>query len=133
MALSTYRVYSAFLSQCEYVALIIRILNYSVRMGVNTKSAIMRIGLVEMIRIAKMICPTVQDSTFFESCGIADVITTCFGGRNRLCAELFIKEKKVSGLFLVIEHASGPADTSLISPLNKLRRRYSTARNCRGL
>ena len=42
------------------------------KMGDNTKAAIMRIGLDEMRRFAKMNFQGVKDSTFFESCGVGD-------------------------------------------------------------
>lgn len=52
--------------------------------GDNAKAAVMRVGLMEMVRFGdKFFGATIDQRTFTEeSAGVADLITSCSGGRN---------------------------------------------------
>ncbi|CCO27268.1 glycerol-3-phosphate dehydrogenase (NAD+) [Rhizoctonia solani AG-1 IB] len=63
--------------------------------GSNTKSAIIRIGIMEIKDFCVHFFPKVKSETFLEeSCGVADILTSCISGRNRKVAEDMVKTGK---------------------------------------
>lgn len=64
--------------------------------GDNAKAAVMRVGLGEMVRFGeKFFGATFEPRTFTEeSAGVADLITSCSGGRNFRCAKLSVERKQ---------------------------------------
>lgn len=61
----------------------------AMEMGNNTKAALIRIGLLETHRFASKYFGPINDAAMTESCGLADLITTCLGGRNRRVSEAY--------------------------------------------
>ena len=67
--------------------------------GDNAKAAVMRVGILEEVKFGtRFFSDTCRTETFTEeSCGVADMITSCSGGRNFRCAKMSVKEKKPIG------------------------------------
>ncbi|KAF2206016.1 glycerol-3-phosphate dehydrogenase-like protein [Delitschia confertaspora ATCC 74209] len=67
--------------------------------GDNAKAAVMRVGILEMVKFGKaFFAESAHTSTFTEeSCGVADVITSCMGGRNFRCAKMSVERGESIG------------------------------------
>lgn len=48
-----------------------------------------------MKKFSQRLYPTVREETFFAPCGVADLIATCYGGRNRLVAMQYTRLRMV--------------------------------------
>lgn len=64
--------------------------------GDNAKSAVMRVGLMEMVRFGdRFFGATIEQRTFTEeSAGVADLITSSSGGRNFRCAKYSVERNQ---------------------------------------
>ena len=92
-----------------------------------------------MVHFVKAFYPESQMDTFFESCGVADLITTCYGGRNRKCSEAFARSGKVN-LYTIFDlgHAmSGwlwrvTLDCGLFQPIEEIERELLNGQKLQG-
>ncbi|CAF0777760.1 unnamed protein product [Rotaria sordida] len=60
----------------------------------NTRAAILRLGLREMISFCRLYRKESTLEVYFESCGIADLITSSLGGRNYMGAKKMTETNK---------------------------------------
>ena len=66
--------------------------------GDNAKAAVMRRGILEEVKFGQRFFSRCRTETFTEeSCGVADMITSCAGGRNFRCAKMSVAEGKSIG------------------------------------
>ncbi|EDO18061.1 hypothetical protein Kpol_1045p48 [Vanderwaltozyma polyspora DSM 70294] len=65
--------------------------------GNNAAAAIQRVGLGEIIKFGQMFFPESSVETYYkESAGVADLITTCSGGRNVKVGKMMAKTGKTA-------------------------------------
>lgn len=72
------------------------------KLGDNTKAAVIRLGLMEMIKFVEVFYTGSKLATFFESCGVADLITTCYGKPKSKC---FAKQMDINFIVIIFDCA----------------------------
>lgn len=67
--------------------------------GDNAKAAVMRVGILEQVKFGRKFFPNsfLPATMLEESCGVADMITSCSSGRNFRCAKLSVQQKMSIG------------------------------------
>eukprot|EP01034_Spumella_vulgaris_P022468 gene22468-28595_t len=81
------------------------------KLGVSSKAALIRQGTKETALFCRMFDRTGnhKTDTMLLSCGIADIIATCFGGRNRKCGQAFAEQlqlMRLTGQYTIVEQLS---------------------------
>ena len=76
----------------------------------------------------KELFPTSAPETLLESCGLADLLTTCYSGRNRRCAQAFAEDptrswEDIEAEYLGGQKLQGPS-TCLDVPWTNLLQRW---------
>ncbi|CAF0882027.1 unnamed protein product [Didymodactylos carnosus] len=62
--------------------------------GFNTRAAILRLGLREMIEFCRLYHKESSYEIYLESCGMADLVASSLGGRNYDSAKKFVQTNK---------------------------------------
>ncbi|ALC41324.1 CG3215 [Drosophila busckii] len=92
-------------------------------MNENTKGGIIRRGMLEILQFVDVFYPGSRMATFFESCGLSDLVTSCYANRNRRLAETFVKTgRPLSELEYVLvpgHEPLGPVTAELVNIMLK--------------
>ncbi|GAB1601735.1 glycerol-3-phosphate dehydrogenase [NAD(+)], cytoplasmic-like [Argonauta hians] len=64
------------------------------KLGRNTKAAILRIGMLEIVNFNDTFFKDCNLRTYFESCGFANLVATAYGGRNKRLGETLVYTTK---------------------------------------
>lgn len=56
-------------------------------LSINTQVSVMRRGMLEMVRLVRLVDGEADAQTLLESCGMPDLMVSCISGRNAMCGE----------------------------------------------